>query len=200
MDGNENGFHSQQEWKKTEEAFQEENSFVQQEMAKEKGIQTGRQNTSRGSVLAGVICAILGALIGGVVWVLMSRLGYIVGIAGFLSMFLAIKGYSFGTKQKAGKAGTVLCFLLTLIVVALATCTSYAIDLHTSLKSEMGLNIPVLECFKLIPDMLKEPDISKYFIKDLAVGILFAVLACASMLLQAFKKPKQDSSKNQNLQ
>jgi hypothetical protein len=196
---NQNGFTPQQR-QEAETALRDEgNSFVQQEMAREKGIQRDAPTTG-GSVLLGVICAVIGAALGGLVWVLISRLGYIAGIAGFLTMFFAMKGYNIGSRRQIGKGGTVLCFLLSLVVLYLANCASYAVELYTVFKKEAGVTVPFFDCVKMLPEILREPEIAGAFTKDLVVGILLSVLACAGTLVRTFKKPKQQSPQDQNPQ
>ena len=77
-------------------------------------------------VIPGVIGAIVGALLGGASIVLLSQLGYIASISGFLIAFLALKGYEWLGGRLTTK-GIVLSIVLCLIVPMLSYMMSIAI-------------------------------------------------------------------------
>lgn len=139
----------------------------------------------------GLVGALLGSLVGAVVWVLLYRVGYLAGIAGFLSVFCAIAMF-----QKLGhgidKLGTVLSVLVALAVLVLAGGFAYAwvivdaINESTPGRSSIGY---VLGHFS---EMMETLDLWGSFAADMAMGLLLGVVAGIGPIISAFKGRKKE--------
>lgn len=96
------------------------------------------------NVIAGIVGAFLGSLIGVVCTVVIGQLGYVASVSGLVMAVCALKGYEMlgGTLSKKG---AVISGLLILVMTYLAHQMDWAVSAASAL--EMG----VLECFRAIP-------------------------------------------------
>lgn len=137
------------------------------------------------NVIAGIIGAIFGALIGGASIVLLSQLGYIASISGFLIAFLALKGYEWLGGRLTTK-GIVLSIVLCLIVPMLSYMMSIAIAVMQELPG-VGLG----EAFGWVVEALLEGAIWSDITSDVLMLYGFTALGAYSTISAAFKKNKK---------
>ena len=71
----------------------------------------------------GLLGAIGGAAIGGILWVVLYRAGYIAGLAGYLAVFLAMKSYE-KLAGGLGRTGVILSTLTAVAVIVLSNCVA----------------------------------------------------------------------------
>lgn len=146
----------------------------------------------RNNVLFGVLGAVLGALIGGLLWIGVSMLGFIAGIAGFAVIFFATKGYKIlgGTLDKKGG---VISIIISMIVIFGADYMAYVIDIY-KIISEV-YNISFSEVFKEFPSMMSEFDGWPEFIKDLLIGYGLTIWASFTLLKSLFAISRSEKVK-----
>ena len=177
----------------------EENNQRMEEMEqepKEEGAQSYSYQYEQSAVVAaspkkgnpalGTIGAIVGALIGGVLWVGIYQVGFIAGIAGFVTVICAMKGFEMLGKQPVGKLGTVLCVLISLAVILLANCLCYSIEIYKAFAEDYYLTFS--DCVALLPSFLEDGDVLAAFLKDLLIGYVLTFVASFSAIGAAFKK------------
>jgi hypothetical protein len=165
-------------------------------------------NTSSGApvtenVLLGTLGALLFALGGGVVWVLISQVGFIAGIAGLLTIFLAITGYKkFG--KKLTKRGIVICIIISIIVILLASFISLTIDVlsaYRQYKNE-GLidRMPTFVQAAAIGIQLlfQEPDFALQYFGQLALGLLFCIISSVFYIRVQLQNVKNEKEREAN--
>lgn len=125
--------------------------------------------------ILGTVGALLGAILGIVVWCLIGKLGYISWIGG-----LAISGLSFGGYVLLGKGfsgiGMLISGIIIVISVYFATRLNYAITIYDAFKDE-GYNTTLFNCFSSIMDLLDLVGETSKFYTDLAIGYVFTVIA-----------------------
>lgn len=127
------------------------------------------------SVAAGILGAFLGAMIGGVLWVVISQFNIIAGIVGFVIVYLAVKGYEFlgGRIDKKGIAAVVFISLLT---VVLAEYIAYVIVVYQELS--LYYVATVWDSVVLVFEFLKAGgEILNGFLINVGMGLLFTVMA-----------------------
>lgn len=146
------------------------------------------QNKS-GSILTGLIGAFLGALIGAALWAGVGIAGYVASIVGFVIAFLSGKGYDL-FKGRKGKAKVVVLIVCVVLAVLIGNAGSYAYmihDVYDELLSELSAEeaqyaVPESEFYAL---MIEDPEVQGEFVKDFAVGMVFAVLGCFTEIRNA---------------
>ncbi len=133
----------------------------------------------------GTIGAFVGVLLGMALWVIIGQVGFIAGIAGYAIVFCAMKGYKLLGK-KLSKAGIVICVLLSVIAVLGAEMISLGIAAYTELGEIYGLSLG--DAFRMIPDLLQEPELVGAVVKDLAIGYALSIWASYSSIKNIWRQ------------
>ena len=139
--------------------------------------------------MTGIVGALLGALLGGVLWVLVSQLGYIAGIVGLVVAVCAVKGFElFGGKLNA--AGIIICMVIVVGAIYAANYISYSIYLQQALD-ELGYGFSFGDSIRLLPDFFSEEEIFGAFLRDLVIGYLLTAVASFSVIYGIYRKSNQ---------
>ena len=132
-----------------------------------------RKESVNSNLALGLIGAFLGAMAGSLGWILLNRLGFIAGIAGYFIAFLAFKGY-----EKLGKSldkkGAITCLLVTVVTIYLANKLCWSWDAYSALK-DYGYSFG--QCFGELGYILKQSDLMGSYILDLVIGLALTALS-----------------------
>ncbi len=134
----------------------------------------------RENVLLGLIGAIIGVLLGSILWVIIGQVGFIAGIAGYAIVFCGMKGYTMlgGTLSKTG---IVICIILSVLAILGAEMVSLKISADRELHGLYSM-----------AELLAEPEIIAIVIKDLAVGYILSIWASYSSIKNIWKETETD--------
>lgn len=132
-------------------------------------------------VITGILGAIIGAAIGAAVIILLSRLGFIASISGFILAICTLKGYAL-LGRRFSMTGFVVCMTLIVITPYLADRLDWAI-----LLKESSPELSLWDAFKMIPDLIKMDIIEKsVYIKNLVMLYLFAAIGAFNTVRSLF--------------
>ena len=106
----------------------------------------------KGNVVLGVIGAIIGTALGGMLWILLSQIGIIASIVGFVIIFLGIKGYSL-LAGNISKGGIIFCIVLACLTIPFSEISSLAISVFMSSRQ---YGISIFDAFFVIPTILTD--------------------------------------------
>ena len=141
----------------------------------------------KSNVVLGTIGAFIGAMLGGVIWIVIGEIGFIAGLAGFAMMFFAIKGYS-GLSGRLDKKGQIISLIIALIMIFVADYTSYAIQFcKYYFDGNYSIN-NLVTSFKNLPEYLTYADYWGSFIKDLAIGYALSIWSGFGIIRSVFAK------------
>ena len=151
--------------------------------------------TVQENVIAGAVGAFLFALVGGVRWFVIYLLGYLASISGLVGVICAIKGYSVFAKKES-KKGIVIAVILALLVLVLAWYLCIAYDIYQAYQGwfeqgEVDFTLNFFESARAVPYFLSEPEIASAYVRDLAIGLIFAVIGAGSHVFNRIKNKKQ---------
>lgn len=134
---------------------------------------------TKNKLLLGVLGAIIGATLGGILWVFLGLLGYISGLAGLVMIFLAIGGYSLlsGNLDLKGK---IISVTIAILMVFVANYTKYVFGICRSNNSWSFTDI--FDAFRSLPALLTATDYWGRFLADTALGYLLIIVASIFML------------------
>jgi len=141
-----------------------------------------------------VLGALLGALLGAVAWAIVGIMGYMASLVGLLIAFLISKGYALlgGKPGKLKIAALIICVILA-VVIGNVACEIYG--LHAFYQEEiqnlgpMEKAIPEDEVLRAtIPLLWEDSEVRGEVIKDVAMGLLFAMLGCLEILRREFRQ------------
>ena len=131
----------------------------------------------RENMLLGIIGALAGVLLGAVLWVILGQVGFIAAIAGYAIVFCGMKGYGM-LGRVLSKKGIVICILLSIVAVVGAEMVSLAIIAFNELNEVYGITLG--DAFRLLPDLMKEPELAGAVAKDLIIGYALSIWASYS--------------------
>ena len=137
------------------------------------------------NMIAGLAGALLGALIGAGVMVLLSYLGVIAAISGLILAVCTLKGYELlGGKLSAG--GIVICIALMLVTPYLADRAAWALVIQEAYAGE-GVSFGL--AFAVVHELIREGAIdATLYWKDLLTIYAFTALGGIGTIVTAFKK------------
>lgn len=154
-------------------------------------VETGTEMTGSPEMKApektglGIIGALVGALLGGASIVLLSQLGYVASLSGFILAICTLKGYELLAKGLS-KKGVIICAALMLLTPFVADYLDWGIAIYAELAA-YGFTFG--ECIALIPEFLADGTIEMgQYLKNLGMIYLFVVMGGFYTLKNAFKK------------
>lgn len=145
-------------------------------------VQVQQKKTSLGK---GILGAVIGAALGGVVWVLIYRVGYIAAVGGLALVFGALKGYELlgGRLDKKGAAASVAVSVLMMFA---AMMVSYGWELYDIYAAD---GFTFLDCVMAAPTAVFHfPDVGASFAMECVIGLLFIGLGGFSTIRAAYRK------------
>lgn len=124
------------------------------------------------NIVTGIVGAFLGILIGVVLWVIVYQLGYIAGIAGFVMMICAFKGFEL-LGGRINIPGAVICIIMVLVAVYFAHNISIAFSVMTEVE---GYSFSM--AYRYIPALRKvSSEFNSAYFHDLIIGYVLTVIA-----------------------
>ena len=135
--------------------------------------------------LLGLIGALVGAILGGASIILLSQIGYIASISGFILAVCTLKGYELLGKRLSGK-GIALCILLMIVTPFLADWIDWAIYL---MRDYPEYELTIVDACIAMAGLMAEGyvDMAEY-LKNLGMIYLFVVLGAFGTLKNVLKK------------
>lgn len=139
----------------------------------------------RENVIAGIVGAFIGALIGGGCIILISQLGYIASVSGLILAVCTLKGYELLGGKLSGK-GIVISILLMTVTPYLADRTDWAILI---MQEWADYGITFAEAFAFFPELLKDGTVETgVYVKNLLMIYGFVLLGAFATVRNALKK------------
>lgn len=142
-----------------------------------------------GSYLSGLGGALLGGALGSLVWGIVYALGYLAAIVGFLIGWLAEKGYKL-LHGKKGKGKLPILLLASIFGVALGTLLGDVFTVATMVMNGELYGYVLSDVPAIMGILLADPEFTDVFVRDLLMGLLFALLGVFSILYRAHKETK----------
>lgn len=134
-----------------------------------------------GSLLLALIGSVIGACVGGVLWVLIYKLGYIAGITGCVAAVGALTGFRLLGKRETTGGVVVWCVFISLVVLLLGNAVAYAWDFTEAFNEGSPGRAEFFTVLKQLPTVLKEYDCVGSFFGDWVMGVFFAALSGFSL-------------------
>lgn len=131
-----------------------------------------QHNAEKNNYLSGTIGAVLGALVGTILWVVIGLLGYLAAIAGLAIAFASAKGYTL-FKGKITRITPWIIGLSTLFALIIGQFVTLDLIFYQEFKDSISLGDALSLTFQL---PFLDPEIMSAFIKDTLLGLVFAAL------------------------
>ncbi len=147
------------------------------------------------NVILGALGAFLFALAGGVLYVLLSMVGLIAWISGFVAVFCAIKGYTLFSKAKS-KKGVIISVVMAAIVMILSWYIGFCMDMLAvyELYYEAGDIEYVPTFFEYLPYSYLDLQVNPLAFLNLLLSLVTGAAGCWSYVSQTLKDRAKDES------
>lgn len=139
--------------------------------------------TKQENMLAGILGALMGGVIGGAAIVLVGQLGLISAISGVILAFCTLKGYELLGK-KLSKQGILVCIVIMLAVPYLADRISWALVIMKEFEWLFG------DAFLYVHQVVTEFELEANYWKDLLFVYAFTALGAFTIIKQTLKQAK----------
>jgi hypothetical protein len=137
----------------------------------------------------GLLGAIGGAAIGGILWVVLYRAGYIAGLAGYLAAFLAMKFYE-KLAGGLGRTGVILSTLTAVAVIVLSNCVALSWVIADALSEGHPGRATIGYVLKNFGSMMDTLDLWPDFVFDLVIGLFLGIFASIGPVGAALRAEK----------
>ena len=144
-----------------------------------------KSGEKRENIIAGIVGAFLGALIGAACIILISMLGYIASVSGLILAVCSLKGYELLAGKLSGK-GIAISILFMLVTPYIADRIDWAIVI---MQEFADYGVTFAESFAAVPELLKDGSIEMgEYIKNLLMIYGFCILGAFATLKNTLKK------------
>ncbi|MCH5278596.1 MAG: hypothetical protein J1E60_02275 [Christensenellaceae bacterium] len=144
------------------------------------------------NTLAGIVGAFLFSIGGGLIAFVLSLVGFVAAISGLVTIVLAVFGYDLfsGAKKKGitSKKAIIIGIIITIVMLFLAECCSWAYELQKVLTEEGMTRITFFDCLRILPEVFKETEALSSFLLSLILSYVFAAIGCFSYVKQRIKR------------
>lgn len=127
--------------------------------------------------IPGTVGALIGAALGIGIWCLIGLFGKIAVVGGFALCLGTLGGY-FLLGKGMSKKGLIICLVIVLVSVYLATRLNYSISMYRALDGSTSFG----GCFRTVMKLLEAFGEKASFYKDLAFGYLVTLGGGAALL------------------
>lgn len=141
-----------------------------------------------GNIFVAILASIVCAMGGGLVWILVYKLGRITYLAGLLAVMGAIYGYSKIGKRELTTGAAIWCILVGLASIFFANYISYAWEIMDAVNASNPGRTDFIKVFTNMPWLMEEMELWGSFFADLGIGIFFALIGGVSSLFGNKKK------------
>jgi hypothetical protein len=160
-----------------------------------------KNKDAKEKVFMGILGAILFSLGGVAVWVLLWYVGFIAGLAGLLTVVLAVNGYKVLGK-KLTKRGLIIAIIVAIVMIIFAWMISITIDVMQAFKEgykagEIDVMPTVLQAFAFgLITVFTNAKVAGSYILELVIGLALTALASFFYVKPLFKKLKEAEAEN----
>ncbi|HIU77638.1 MAG TPA: hypothetical protein IAC62_17275 [Candidatus Pelethocola excrementipullorum] len=137
----------------------------------------------------GILGAVLGSLLGAVIWIGVYQLGYVVWIVGYLTVVFAIYFYKKFAKG-IGSMGIAISGLISIVMLFLADVAAIAYELVKFFNEENPGRASLTYILSHFTELMTSYDLWVGFTTDMLFGVVAALVAMVSLLVKHRKKKK----------
>lgn len=155
-----------------------------------EAVNNGGLVVEKSNLFLGIIGAVIGAAIGGLLWTIVGALGYIVGWLGVFTIFFAYTGYNM-FEHKKEKTGLIVSLILGIVTVVPATYLTYAWSYYCMMNESINGYTPLGRAITDLATYFTTYDEWGTFVLDLVKGYAFLLLAGVYLLVSLIGSKKQ---------
>lgn len=132
------------------------------------------------NVVAGIVGAMIFSLAGGVLWFVLSQVGFYSAISGVVGVVCANIGYRLFAKGESLK-GVIISVIAAIAAMIIAWYLCLSLDCYNAFKDwyangEIDYTITFAQAVRGAYLFLSEPEIARPYLGDLAIGLLLCAV------------------------
>ena len=162
-------------------------SKIQSQCEEEKATKASQKSNA----ISGTLGALIGSLIGVALWIVIYKMGYIASLAGLATVICAMKGY-----EKLGKfldkKGVIISTIISIIMIYVANQSAWTLEIIELVKAENGIQLPFIQLYMNLIEILNESDAISSFIGDLVMGYLLSAIAVVPYIKNVYKNVSEE--------
>lgn len=128
-------------------------------------VQEFEEHEKKERVVLGILGALIGALIGCAVILLIGHFGYIASIGGVIMAICSVNGYRIFAGKMSNK-GVFFCIVIMAVTVYFANRLEYALDFYKELDAAYG-DISFIKVYENLNELLWDYDVYHSYITDM---------------------------------
>ena len=144
----------------------------------------------KNNVALGFLGAVLFSIIGALIWLLISQLGYISYLGGLAVSFFTVFGYKKFSGGGFNAVSIFVCIVVIAGMVFLAEISSMTLFIMQSINDSYGTGISFFETLEWIPVFLSDSEISGSLTHDLIFGYLVTAISAVAIFSIEMKKAR----------
>lgn len=137
---------------------------------------------NKSNLIPGIVGALLGSMLGCVVYFIVWQLGYIAAIAGLITAVCTFKGYEMFGKV-IDKKGVFACIIVIIFAVFFSNQLVWAYDAFGALKEH---DVSFFACFRYINEIVEESELTGQYYGNLAMAYFMTILGSFRSVLNVF--------------
>jgi hypothetical protein len=143
------------------------------------------QKQKKENLLAGIVGAVLGSLIGAGIIILLGQLGYVAALSGIAMAICSLKGYEF-LGGKLSNKGIIASVIIMIIMVYLGNRIDWSISV-----ANYYTDVDYFYAFRILPDLLREGylEASQYY-GNLVLVYLFTAIGAIPTIIGVLRDRK----------
>ena len=150
-----------------------------------------KNSLEKENVVAGIVGAFLFSLVGGLAWFLFHLIGFVASFSGLIGVVMAIKGYKLFAKKESIK-GVIIAAVIAFLVLVLAWYLCLGKEIYDAYQTwykngDVDFTLTYPESVRAIPLFLEEPEIRSDAIKQLLLGLGFAIFGAAGTIFTTIR-------------
>ncbi len=142
---------------------------------------------------SGIVGALLFSLVGGILYFIIYQFGFIAGIAGYVGVICAVKGYEIFAKKISVK-GVVISVIASVAVIIIAEFLSLSFACVTDFREIYeDPSISIFDSANIIAQMLSSPefpDLRLEVLKETGIALLLCAIASFTSIKNVTKSAK----------
>ena len=137
------------------------------------------------NVLFGTVGALLFGLIGGAIYFIIYQLGFIAGIAGLITVVLAIFGYKLFSGVKFSKKGVIISVIIAALMIPAAEYICLSYEIFDAYRSDYYITF--FDAFRVTPMFLFDPEMELMLpvAADIVIAYILSGVAAFSYIKTA---------------
>lgn len=145
----------------------------------------------KGGIGLGLLGALLGAVVGGLLWTVIGALGIVSGWIGILIILFAYTGYKI-LSRRADKIGMAISLIFSILIVIPATYLVYGWSYYCAVNESMSGFTPLFRALLEMPGYMERFELWGDFFGDVVTGYIFMIIAGAYMLFANIGKKNKN--------